>query len=208
MSWFAEISKPVRHRLVKRLAPKLYSIAISPEAGILLPRPMTVFMKQHFRSRIPLVGVEIGVASGLNARSFMKFLNMHHLYLVDPWIPYFEHAKRRIYYVTSAWDRLEKARENLAPWSNQVTFIKKTSDEAVSWIPNVDFVYIDGNHDHEYVLRDLKNYYPKIRSGGVLGGHDFRLPQYEGVVNAVAEFAVEYDLTIQGALIDFWMVKP
>lgn len=36
-----------------------------------------------------------------------------------------------------------------------------------------DFIYIDACHVHEAVRRDLEHYLPKLRAGGLLGGHDY-----------------------------------
>lgn len=36
-----------------------------------------------------------------------------------------------------------------------------------------DFIYFDTGYDYEKVMRDLKEYYPLLKKGGVLGGDDF-----------------------------------
>jgi predicted O-methyltransferase YrrM len=35
-----------------------------------------------------------------------------------------------------------------------------------------DAVFIDGNHSYEYVKKDLENYLPKVREGGIIALHD------------------------------------
>lgn len=35
-----------------------------------------------------------------------------------------------------------------------------------------DAVFIDGNHSYEYVKKDLENYYPKVKTGGIVALHD------------------------------------
>jgi predicted O-methyltransferase YrrM len=35
-----------------------------------------------------------------------------------------------------------------------------------------DAVFIDGNHSYEYVKKDLENYLPKVRKGGIIALHD------------------------------------
>ena len=63
--------------------------------------------------------------------------------------------------------------------SDKIQFIKLTSEQAIRLsclIPNdLDFVYIDGNHDYDYVKKDLELYYPKLKGGGVLGGDNFEV---------------------------------
>lgn len=214
--WIAYHTLHMRHGLVRRIAPKVYAQGITGNPGAVVPRPMTIFMREHFSSLgpgvgRPLLGLEIGVASGLNSESFMRCLNMEHLYLVDPWMPYFEQSRERKYYVTnySTQATMDLCKERLEPFLDRLTFLRMSSDEAVSKIPkDLDFIYIDGNHSFEYVKRDLWNYYPKVHMGGVFGGHDYELPQYQGIVNAVAQFVVKKKLILQGALMDFWVVKP
>jgi hypothetical protein len=49
-----------------------------------------------------------------------------------------------------------------------------------------DLVYIDASHVEENVLADLEAWYPKVRPGGLLCGHDWNT--YEGVNRAVHIF--------------------
>lgn len=39
-----------------------------------------------------------------------------------------------------------------------------------------DWVYIDGNHDYEFVLGDLRMCLPKMKRGGVIAGDDYVRP--------------------------------
>lgn len=38
---------------------------------------------------------------------------------------------------------------------------------------SLDWVYIDADHDYESVYADLVAWYPKVRKGGVVAGHDY-----------------------------------
>jgi predicted O-methyltransferase YrrM len=42
-----------------------------------------------------------------------------------------------------------------------------------------DFVYVDARHDRQGVTEDLTTWWPKIRPGGLMCGHDF-VTQNEG----------------------------
>ena len=46
------------------------------------------------------------------------------------------------------------------------TIVHKEIDELY------DAVFIDGNHSYEYVKKDLENYWPKVKSGGIVALHD------------------------------------
>jgi len=124
--------------------------------------------------------------------------------LVDPYEAYIENGSLTKNYVNA----FIRARERLQSFGQKAVFIPKTSVEAINDVPNdLDFVYIDGNHTYEYVKSDVENYYPKVKSFGVIGGHDFRLEAHPGVVNAVAEFAAERSLKLHGSIADWWAIK-
>ena len=38
---------------------------------------------------------------------------------------------------------------------------------------SLDFIYLDGNHTYEFVLRDLYTWFPKLRRGGLFACNDF-----------------------------------
>jgi predicted O-methyltransferase YrrM len=53
---------------------------------------------------------------------------------------------------------------------------------------SLDFVFIDGDHSHAAVLADIAAWLPRIRPGGLLAGHDYRMtsqPHLAGVTEAV-----------------------
>eukprot|EP00929_Paragymnodinium_shiwhaense_P107715 TRINITY_DN74085_c0_g1_i1.p1 TRINITY_DN74085_c0_g1~~TRINITY_DN74085_c0_g1_i1.p1 ORF type:complete len:466 (-),score=66.54 TRINITY_DN74085_c0_g1_i1:607-2004(-) len=52
---------------------------------------------------------------------------------------------------------------------------------------SLDIVFVDGGHEYEDVRADLAAWWPKVRPGGILAGHDFSL-QHDGVPTAVSEF--------------------
>ena len=162
-----------------------------------------------------LVGVEIGVYKGEHAESLLRHLRLKRLYLVDPYDLYTEYEEGRKHYGVDQVELKAGRKEclrRLASHEEKITRIFKKSAEALNEIPSrLDFVYIDGNHQEEFVREDIRNYYPKIRRGGVLGGHDFYngyQREHDGVINAVAEFAVKNKLPLQVELPDWWIKKP
>lgn len=175
-----------------------------------IDRPMFIWMEsEYYIPIVPLTGIEIGVNDGKNAKNILESINIKRLYLIDPYVPYNEDGKIMDY------TNIEKImRKTLAPYRKFIKFIKYTSENAASKIPDnsVDFVYIDGNHSYEYVKKDLELYYPKLKSKGIMGGHDFT-PETLGVVKAVTEFIEKNDIKKlmskkHSTERDWWFIKP
>lgn len=55
-----------------------------------------------------------------------------------------------------------------------------------------DMIYIDASHDYDDVLRDLIDYWPLVKQGGVLFGDDYST--WKGVCQAVNDFGLPYEL--------------
>lgn len=51
----------------------------------------------------------------------------------------------------------------------------------------VDFCFIDADHSPEGIARDIEAWWPKIKVGGTLGGHDYQWPGVKQVVSAFAK---------------------
>ena len=169
------------------------------------PHRQTIkFVKRNLGKN--LVGAEIGVLDGLHSENMLKTLQLKKLYLIDPYISYKETYDGAISdEYDDNWAK-EIAHKRLSRFSEKIEFIEKTSDDAVKDIKEpLDFVYIDGSHNYENVLRDIQNYYKKVKVGGVVGGHDFRAGF--GVPKAVIEFAEKNKIKLDGIENDWWFVK-
>lgn len=59
---------------------------------------------------------------------------------------------------------------------------------------SVDFVFIDAGHDFQNVLSDLAVWWPRIKPGGVLAGHDYGDPAWPEVSRAVHQFFPNADV--------------
>lgn len=58
---------------------------------------------------------------------------------------------------------------------------------------SIDFLYIDTAHEFEHVKKEINLWFPKVKPGGVIAGHDYFYP---GVLAAVRDFSLKYDLEI------------
>ena len=67
---------------------------------------------------------------------------------------------------------------------------------------SVDFIWIDASHIYPDVIRDIRNWYPKLRKGGIIAGHDY---SDWGVEMSVREFFPFY--VVYPTRNDCWAVK-
>jgi hypothetical protein len=91
---------------------------------------------------------------------------------------------------------LETAR-NLAPFGLRSVVLRMTSAEAARLFQpaSLDCVYIDANHEYAFVRSDIEIWAPKVRSGGILAGHDYS-EQTPDVRRAADEFAAASGRTL------------
>lgn len=161
-----------------------------------------------------LIGVEIGVYKAEHTESLLKNLDIKQLYLVDPYEMYNEYNEGRIHYGVDQ-DPLHIAKkeaiQRLARFSDKISWIFKKSSDVTDEIPDeLDFVYIDGNHEEKFVYEDIISFYPKIRKGGVIGGHDFYngfCREHDGVIRAVTSFSTDNNTNLCVELPDWWITK-
>lgn len=156
------------------------------------------------------IGAEIGVQQGKFSEIICKAMPGVHLYCVDPWLPYpLNHRgggsdRHRRYY--------KEAQERLMPYDARI--MPKMSMDAVREFEDnsLDFVYIDANHDFDFVMEDLISWSRKVRPGGVVSGHDYYHFTNSGVIEAVDVYISmhgirEWYLTDEWEPSFFW-IKP
>ena len=69
---------------------------------------------------------------------------------------------------------------------------------------SLKFVWIDGDHGKDIVYNDLVNFWPKIKSGGTIGGDDIT---YQEVLDDVKKFSKEYDVKVKYDYNSFLITK-
>ena len=164
-------------------------------------RPMIKAVQD--KNQKDLVGLEIGVDEALNTLNILKNLKIKKLYLIDPYLPV-EYESG----IKMDWSKHKKtAMGRLESYKDKIKFIVKSDIDAVDDVPNnLDFVYVDANHDYKYVKRDIELYYPKVKVGGIFGGHDFSTTSL-GCCRAVIEFTNKEKLKLYGKEWDWWVIK-
>ena len=116
--------------------------------------------------------VEIGTYRGEFASILMNVCNPAKLYCVDPYKSY-DDFKDAINVLPMEF-LLEDAKKRLAPYGDQIEFLRMTSIEAAPRFLDglLDLVYIDSNHRYNFVMQDLEAWYPKVKTRGMLCGDD------------------------------------
>jgi len=143
-----------------------------------------------FLSRRGLNGsaVEIGTHRAHFTHAFLVRWNGRLLYCVDPYTtpPGYEGQAddlKRLWKTDGDRDKdYRHAKDKLSWLAPRYTFVRKCSHEAAPTFLNnsLDFVYLDGDHRRDMVRHDLLLWWPKVKSGGIIAGHDFICPGEPG----------------------------
>lgn len=136
------------------------------------------------------LGVEVGTQRAEYAVYLLENTDLY-LHLVDIW-QYQENYDDLANVPDEVQESyLLEALHNLAPYSGRYSIIRKFSMDAAKGFSDesLDFVYIDANHSYASTTADLEAWYPKIRAGGLVSGHDFLDSGSNfGVKSAVTDF--------------------
>ena len=143
-------------------------------------------MKHKDISRIDLIneigkefpkgkGVEVGTFKGEFSKEIMENWEGS-LYMVDVWRP----LSNEEYLDSSNHGNHEtqiygEAMNNIKGFEDRAVMVRATSEIASDMFEDnsLDFVYIDANHAYDYVVQDIELWYPKVKEGGYLCGHDY-----------------------------------
>jgi predicted O-methyltransferase YrrM len=66
---------------------------------------------------------------------------------------------------------------NVAEWGvgDTITKLRTTSLEAsVDWKDPIDFLFVDGDHEYDAVVTDIRAFVPFVREGGIVAFHDYK----------------------------------
>ena len=142
-------------------------------------------IKKRFGSRKDLVGAEIGVQAGRMASRMLAWDAVKDYWCIDPWRPYDGYLKFPDSHKIFFHNFLNRA----AMWAEKVRILTLSSVEAATVFKpeTFDWVFIDGNHEYEYVGNDIIAWGPLVKKGGWLCGHDYDRDGCSGVKTAVDE---------------------
>lgn len=140
------------------------------------------------------VGVEIGTDQGWTTLYLLEQRDDLTLHGVDPYTS-FTDWDNSVITQANRDESYEKLLAKLSFYKDRYTHHRITSDDAAELFEDesLDFVFIDGLHTFEQVTKDMKNYYPKVKKGGLFCGHDFNV--IPAVNMAVNKFCQDIDRT-------------
>lgn len=130
--------------------------------------------------------VEVGCKEGRTTGFLLANLPDLRVGAVDPWAPVANDDEDY-----KDWDFGQIERDfwtNVGDHKARCAHYRKTSLEAAKCfgMGSIDIAFIDAGHDYENALADIKAWWPRVREGGYLCGHDYQ-HKFPGVMRAVAQ---------------------
>lgn len=152
--------------------------------------------------------VELGVFRGLMSEQLLRRHPTLRLWMVDAWQGHAQPGHTR-----SQGELVAEAMRRTAFAEGRRTILRATSTDAAAQVPDgsFDLVFIDADHAYEAVVEDIELWLPKVRPGGVLGGHDYddrwTKARGYGVVQAVDEAAERHGWDMELGPDTTWYVR-
>ena len=139
-------------------------------------------------------GAEIGVSRGKYSLFLLTHWRGAKLYSIDPWHESMEYRTAEGVPVPQATQDAiyAEAVAVLAPFGARSVILRQESVRAAEQFQDgaLDFCFIDGNHEYESVKKDLEAWFPKVKRGGIVAGHDY-VDTVIGVVEIGVKTAVD-----------------
>ncbi len=161
---------------------------------------------QQLQGKKGLVIAEIGVALGCNAKEMMEGLDLAKLYLIDPYLQYVQNGE-----VLKPFEKFSDVVADLeaCKGETELVWMPCSSFEASHLIADrsLDGAYIDGNHAEPFVALDIRVWFPKVKKGGLIGGHDYGHKEAPGVKKAVDKAFPKPNRLCTISPNDWWLIK-
>ena len=129
----------------------------------------------EFKNR-PIKYLEIGTFYGANILSVAKSYGLHNdskLYCIDPWEDYADYPEYKDMQSTI----YEKCMQNIenSGVKDKIIINRGYSNNEIPKFQDefFDIIYIDGNHEPEYVLEDAVLSFRKLKKGGIMIFDDY-----------------------------------
>ena len=118
--------------------------------------------------------VEVGVLKGEYSSKVASLWKGSNIYLIDQWC---QNNQADVCSILTNDDHSKNYQQVLNTFKNdpRVQILKSSSIDASKKFNDktLDCVYLDGDHSYVGFMQDLIAWWPKIRNGGILSGHDY-----------------------------------
>ena len=130
----------------------------------------------QLKTNRPIMGMEIGTFQGESAEWMLENIFTHpdsKYYCVDPWLP--EGSEDHKYAKVDCTKNEEVAKQRLARFGDRCVLAKGFSQEVLKALPfEFDFIYVDGDHRTQGVLRDAVLAFDLLKIGGLIVFDDYQ----------------------------------
>jgi len=150
------------------------------------------------------IGAEIGVWAGSTSDAILRSADVHKIYMIDPWMPGYSTDSTSDVPSEDFEVIYAEVKERFeSRYPGRFEILRKTSVDAHKEVPDdLDFVFIDATHEYDSVMEDLSLWFPKVKSGGLISGHDWN-SKFRGVINAVTEFFTKHQDEVRPPFDDY-----
>jgi predicted O-methyltransferase YrrM len=174
------LAKAIRSRVPDRVRDHPGVRAVALATGLIPPRPMHTPAEADALRRLcdgAHCVVEIGVYEGSSAFVLCDVLRAEaELHLIDPFVDESGWALRPGWRATPAATRLAVRRRCRAGGPDVRWHIARSQDVGRDWRgPEVELVFVDGDHSPDACREDWDVWHPHVRRGGAVAFHDARL---------------------------------
>ncbi|MBN1168254.1 class I SAM-dependent methyltransferase [Candidatus Woesebacteria bacterium] len=151
------------------------------------------FKRRHLAKKFAELGftkgVEIGTCHGTFASVLCEQNPKLKLITIDPYVAVYQDRRTQRIGNSEQAELYKEAKKLLKPYNCQI--VKKHSLDAVVNFDHesIDFVYIDGSHEFDYVMTDIIEWSKRVRKGGIISGHDYLDKKEVEVKRAVDNYA-------------------
>ncbi len=149
--------------------------------------------RQHFADIIKENGykhvAEIGVRRGWFSEWLLKNTEAT-VFSIDCWVDGSENIETHA--------TIHETVDRLYPYGGRSILIKAFSEHIQDFFRDdcLGLVYIDALHEYNAIRNDIYAWWPKLKKGGCMSGHDYSDHHWPGVFRAVNEFVQHHKLQL------------
>ena len=184
------------YRVEREQAPATARVDATAGNGLLPSFRNRLHLAAHLKSLGLRDGVELGVRGGMHTEQLLDIWHARRFVLVDAWTSLRQLPRSHGYDAQYAGATHDRFFDLTMQRRLQRPSCSETIGEAVrsggrcgtsievcrNWThvcaerfadASFDYIYVDALHDYKGVLRDLTQWWPKLRRGGIMAGHDY-----------------------------------